>query len=218
MHLSLIRSILIFACCVATFFLLQNVTGVRSTPILQPLNVFPEMVGPYKVQASRSSSQEVINMLGVDDYIDYSYLAPSGTPLNLYLAYYESVGVNGGYHSPKNCLPGGGWGINSVELVRISSGKNNGKQVSVTEMIIRNQDAYQIVLYWYQNRGRTIASEYWEKVFLVLDALFKGRRDGSFVRIITEVPEGKMEETKREARKFAGLVLEELDNFIPGEG
>jgi EpsI family protein len=138
------------------------------------------------------------------------------TGVNLYVGYYSSVGVGGGYHSPKNCLPGGGWGIDTVKTIQLQAGIEGKKQSIVTEMLIRKGDEYQIVLYWYQNRGRVITSEYWEKIYLVLDALFKGRRDGTFVRIMVPAKGAEIEDAERRAQKFAQQVMVALENHLPG--
>ena len=156
-------------------------------------------------------------MLGVKDYIQYNYANQQGDQLNLYIGYYDAVGVTGTYHSPKNCLPGGGWGIAEVKKVPLQlGGTNRGKPVTIAEMLIQNGSEYQVVLYWYQNRGRIIYSEYWEKIYLVLDALFKGRRDGSFVRIMMHVQNGNIQGTEEKAKQFAERVLVLLQDYLPG--
>jgi EpsI family protein len=184
------------------------------TPIVQPLSGFPEVLGDWRRIASRQSSKGVVDMLGVDDYIDYSYQNSKGEQIHLYAAFYESVGTGGGYHSPKNCLPGGGWGIAEDGAVQLHSGGNTPDEV--TRMVIRKKSEAQLVYYWYQNRGRIIASEYWEKIFLVLDALLKKRRDGSFVRIMMVAPEGDVSRIESTINDFSGEVVTELRNFLPG--
>ena len=84
-------------------------------------------------------------------------------------------------------------------------------------MIIRNRNEYQVVLYWYQNRGRIIASEYMEKVYLVLDALSMRRRDGAFVRLMAIAPDGDVQATEILLKNFAELALVELDLYLPGK-
>ena len=133
----------------------------------------------------------------------------------MYAAFYESVGTGGGYHSPKNCIPGGGWGIDSVKTVEVVP-KGARTPVRVTEMVIRNRNEYQVVLYWYQNRGRIIASEYWEKIYQVVDAVVMGRRDGTFVRLLAPVANNDIQKTEQLLQQFASLVLPELNNFLPG--
>lgn len=154
-------------------------------------------------------------MLGVDDYIEYNYSTPAGQPVNFYAAFYESVGTGGGYHSPKNCIPGGGWGIDAVKTVTFQP-KGGQAPVTVAEMIIRNRNEYQVVFYWYQNRGRIISSEYWEKVYLVLDAILKKRRDGTFVRLMVPAPNGDIQQAEKVLQQFAAQAVTELENFLPG--
>ncbi len=210
------RLVLVLLCFLGTFVLLQYTTGTKNVPILQPLANFPKTLGPWQMKDSYTSSTSVNEMLKVDDYIHYSYLKETTQPVRLYLAYYESVGTGGGYHSPKNCLPGGGWGISEIKTIQLEPGGEENSPVMVTEMIIRNRSEYQVVLYWYQNRGRTIYSEYWEKVYLVMDAILKGRRDGSFVRIMAYAPDGNLRQAEENAKEFAELTLNELKQFIPG--
>jgi EpsI family protein len=205
--------LLLFA---ATWYILQVTSSVTSIPIKKSLASFPDQIGDYHLSRSFQSSADVVKMLGVDDYIQYNYITPSTTPINLYVGYYASVGVGGGYHSPKNCLPGGGWGIDTVRAVQLQAGIEGKKKSTVTEMLIRKGDEYQVVLYWYQNRGRVIASEYWEKIYLVLDALFKGRRDGTFIRIMVTVNGSDIKGAEHIVQKFAEQTIVALENHLPG--
>ncbi len=93
---------------------------------------------------------------------------------------------------------------------------SGGSTVKIAELIIQNGPARQVVFYWYQNRGRIIASEYWEKVYLVLDALLMHRRDGAFVRIMIPCGTDKIAVAEAELEKFAGRALETLKQFLPG--
>lgn len=213
--ISLYRVLLVLLLLGGTYFLLQGVSGTVRTPIKQSLANFPKTLADYKALSSRQSTEAVIELLGVDDYIEYNYATPDGHGLNFYAAFYESVGIGGGYHSPKNCIPGGGWGIDAVKTVEILPKDGRGP-VTVSVMIIRNRNEYQVVLYWYQNRGRIIYSEYWEKIYQVLDAIVMKRRDGTFVRLLASAPGGDIQQAEKKLQHFAGLVLPELDNFLPG--
>lgn len=194
---------------------MQGASGTHPTPILRPLNTFPQSLGDWRAQSQRQSSEAIIQKLGVDDYIEYNYVGPSGQGVNFYAAFYESVGTTGGYHSPKNCIPGGGWGIDAAKTVVVQSAKRG--PVTVSQMLIRNGNQYQVVLYWYQNRGRIIASEYWEKVYLVLDAILKKRRDGTFVRVTAQALNGDIHQAEKDVQAIAGLAIDELDTYLPGK-
>jgi len=161
------RDILVIILFGLTWYLLQMTSTVTPVPIKKTLASFPQKIGSYQLVNSSQSSFEVIEMLGVDDHIHFVYGDPSGNTVSLYVAYYDSVGVDGGYHSPKNCLPGGGWGIDTIKSVTLQAGIEGSKTSTVSEMLIRNGSKYQVVLYWFQNRGRIIGSEYWEKIYLV---------------------------------------------------
>jgi EpsI family protein len=210
------RVLIIITLLAVTWYTLQTTSQVTATPIKKSLSLFPNQIADYHLSNSFQSSAGEIEMLGVDDYIQYNYIDEANTYINLYAGFYKAVGVSGSYHSPKNCLPGGGWGIDTMKKVVLETGIENKKQSTVSEMLIRNGAEYQVVLYWYQNRGRIIASEYWEKVYLVLDALFKGRRDGTFVRIMTVAQDGDIKGAEARVKSFAEQVMPLLDQYLPG--
>ncbi|MFC1827412.1 exosortase C-terminal domain/associated protein EpsI, partial [Thermodesulfobacteriota bacterium] len=178
------RLIIVFVLFAATFLLIQSTDSVREVTIKKSLSKFPARIGEYEKVSSRNLTESVASLLQVDDYVDYTYKAPDGVSISFYVSYFSAVGVKGGYHSPRNCLPGGGWQIASIEPLLLDIGRNKTTTININAMTIQQGDEEQIVLYWYQNRGRIIASEYWEKIYLVWDALTKRRRDGSFIRII----------------------------------
>lgn len=213
--ISWLRVLLVLLLLAGTWWFLRGTSGTHPTPILRPLATFPQSLGDWRVQSQRQSSDAVIKMLGVDDYIEYTYANPTGQSVNLYVAFYESVGTSGGYHSPKNCIPGGGWGIDTIKTVEIHSPKRGA--VTVSEMLVRNGNQYQVVLYWYQNRGRIIASEYWEKIYLVWDAILKQRRDGAFVRLMAPALNGNIQQAEKNVQEIAEQAVDTLDFYLPGK-
>lgn len=213
--ISPLRTLTVLFILLSAWFLLHGVSGSLHTPIKKSLTKFPSTLGEWQVRSSRKTSDAVIKMLGVSDYVELNYSSPSGQSINFYAAFYELVGNGSGYHSPKNCIPGGGWGIARSKTVEIFNPKWEGPVV-VNEMIVRKGDKYQMVLYWYQNRGRIIHSEYLEKIYLVIDAILKKRRDGTFIRLMTPVPDGDIPQTEKLLQQFAALAITELKNFLPG--
>jgi EpsI family protein len=71
-----------------------------------------------------------------------------------------------------------------------------------------------LVLYWYQGRGRVIASEYLGKVWLVADAFTRNRTDVALVRISTPTGDG-VESACHRAVEFALAVYPHLKQFLP---
>jgi EpsI family protein len=210
------RAIIVLSLFALTWYVLQSTSEVTAVPIKKPLSAFPHQLNGYTLANTFQSSSDVLKLLGVDDYIQYNYENSSKQRINLYVGFYKAVGVTGGYHSPKNCIPGGGWGIAEVKDVALRSGIEGRKESTVAQMLIRNGSEYQVVLYWYQNRGRIIASEYSEKIYQVLDALLQKRRDGTFVRIMAVVREGDIAEAETRVRQFAEQTMTTLENHLPG--
>ena len=70
------------------------------------------------------------------------------------------------------------------------------------------------MVYWYQGRGRTTASEYWGKIYTILDSVRRRRSDGAMVRVM--VPMGdSQEETQKTAVELASLTASQLPAFVP---
>ncbi|MCK5232068.1 MAG: EpsI family protein [Desulfobulbaceae bacterium] len=210
------RLIIVLVLFGLTFISLQFVQSAQIVPIKRTLTEFPAEIGEWKRTNVIQSSDAVVEMLGLDDYINYTYTAPDGMSLNFYVSYFSSVGTTGAYHSPQNCLPGGGWEIESVKGLPIKL-NNPRASATINSLIVQSGAAKQITLYWFQNRGRIIANEYWEKIYLVTDSILKRRRDGSFVRIMAPATEENMAETEKRLKEFAEKTAVLLEDFIPGK-
>ena len=65
-------------------------------------------------------------------------------------------------HSPKNCLPGAGWDPIHSGYAQVSV--LGGRQIVVNEYVIQQDLNKQLVFYWYQGRGRVIASASWDVI------------------------------------------------------
>lgn len=212
--LSNLRIVIVFLLFIITFALLQVSDSVKETPIKKGLNTFPQETGKWTLTNTRRLSNRVIKMIGVDDYIDYDYAAPDGSIVNLYVSYFN--GKTGGYHSPRNCLPGSGWNVVNIKPLKLDINNSETGPFQVNLMIVQKGIDKQVVVYWYQNRGRIIASEYWGKIYLVLDSIFKRRKDGSFIRIMAPVYKDSIDETAGYLKEFAERVVVILREFIPG--
>jgi EpsI family protein len=205
--------LLLFAVTATVIHLSGNVTKI---PIKKDLESFPRKIGEWTLIGKSFFADNINEMLGVDDYINYTYATPSGQTANLYLSYFGAVGVTGAYHSPRNCLPGGGWNVVSLEPVPLDDQAKGIGVGKIQRAIIQKGTEKQVVFYWFYNRGRVITSEYWDKIYLVLDALFKGRRDGSFIRIIAPLSNEDPDKNIAVAADFAMQVSKHVMNFIPG--
>jgi EpsI family protein len=98
---------------------------------------------------------------------------------------------------------------------RVTIRPTNGRPAfEANEYLIQNGKDKQLMIYWYQGRGRAVASEYWGKIYTIMDSLRRRRSDGSMVRVT--VPVGESEGAAIEAAgNFAANIANELPAFIP---
>jgi EpsI family protein len=203
--------------------------ATRSEPeqIRQSLEKLPLDLGPWHGRLKPSFDEEVLASLGVDDYLSRVYSRPDGAVVDCYIGYYKSQRQGDTMHSPLNCLPGAGW--NPVERgdlqVALSKGGANGStaasprhSIEVNRIIIQKGLNKQVVLYWYQSHGRVIASEYWGKIFTVIDAIRINRTDAAMVRVISPVvslEEQAEAAAQNRAIDFVCEMFPLLDQFLP---
>jgi EpsI family protein len=132
--------------------------------------------------------------------------------VQLYIGYYDSQRTGSTIHSPKNCLPGAGWDPIRSGDARVPLA--GGGTIVVNEYVIQQDQDKRMVFYWYQGRGRVIASEYSGKFWMMADAISRNRTDGALVRLITPMSDGEANARARLV-SFTQVVLPYLDEFIP---
>jgi exosortase D (VPLPA-CTERM-specific) len=166
--------------------------------------------------------QVYLDALKLDDYVlmDFARAAPSdGTaatpPVNLYVAYYASQRTGQSAHSPRSCLPGGGWAMHDFGPHVLRGGPGQ-PELRVNRVIIQQGNARQLVYYWFKERGRVITNEYLVKWYLFVDALLRNRTDGALIRIVTPLATSEPE-AAADARlqAFGAAVLPKLHGYLP---
>ncbi|MEO0399030.1 MAG: VPLPA-CTERM-specific exosortase XrtD [Pseudomonadota bacterium] len=125
----------------------------------------------------------VADVIGADDTIVVDMVSPDGDFVNLYLAYLEARRDGRSWHSPSQCIPGGGWGITQHTVE--TGATPTGAPLNYNRLVIQNGPARQLVYYWYPQRGRHIANEFVMRLWLTVDAVSRRRSDGAMVRLMT---------------------------------
>jgi exosortase D (VPLPA-CTERM-specific) len=173
---------------------------------------FPVMLGQWQGHPS-TLAPEVERGLSVDDYILSDYTKGDDKAVNLYVAYYASQRKGEAPHSPLVCIPGDGWLITHLE--RTSYG-GAGAEQPMNRVILDRDGNKELVYYWYDERGRKIASEYWSKWYLLSDSILKNRSDGALVRLITQIYPGELEsDADKRLQSFMHELLPTLSAFLP---
>jgi EpsI family protein len=183
------RVLVVTVTLVLSFGLRVWLSAAPISPQRESLAAFPKQAGPWTMAKETAIDDATAGVLKADDYVIRAYRDEKGQQVELFIAYYKTQKAGDSMHSPKNCLPGSGWGIIESNEVPMRA-ESSVHPVMINRYLIEKNGAKSLVLYWYQANGRVIASEYWGKIFLVWDALRTGRRDGAIVRFVVPIRKG----------------------------
>ncbi len=148
--------------------------------------------------------------LAADDYLSVNFFnVQSEMPVNFFVSFYGSQRSGQSPHSPKVCIPGGGWSIESIDQ-RAAQGK------AFNRVVIVRQNQRQLVHYWFVERGKVVTNEYEKKWLLLKDFLIHGRTDGALVRITTPLAsEESLSQAEARLGQFMNTVAQKLELYLP---
>ena len=152
------------------------------------------------------------SVLRTTDYTMREYTLPDGRVANIYIGYYASQRTGATYHSPQNCLPGAGWVMSDPQTVDIET--NDGRSFKANRYTVKNGVYKEVMIYWYQGRGRTEASEYTDKLNTIWDSVTRRRTDGAMIRVMTSVG-GDEDAAVKAAVDLSKHLTESLDAYLP---
>ena len=208
------RTLIASALMLSTMLCVQYLSQSEDIFPAKPLSTFPKRIGQW-IGKEEGFSQEIYEALGVDDSFFATYNSPVGRSINLYVGFYQSQREGDLIHSPKHCMPGAGWNITHRSSEEIEIPDSEYGKINAIKLTIKNGSQQQIVLYWFQSRGRFIASEYMQKIYLIIDSITKRRTDGSFIRLMTPIDDGDQEKAIENLKNFSSLLIPVLQEFIP---
>ncbi len=177
------------------------------------LKDFPSQLGSWRQTGGDTRfDDETEKILRADDYLSRSFEL-NGRVSSFYVGYYASQRNGATYHSPLNCLPGSGWTMSDGTRVAITP--DGGRPAfEANRFVVQNGKERALMVYWYQGRGRTTASEYWGKIYTIVDSVRRRRSDGAMVRVM--VPMGNsQQEAQKTAVELASLAASQLPAFVP---
>jgi exosortase D (VPLPA-CTERM-specific) len=176
---------------------------------------FPLVIADWKGATGRLE-ENILASLNTEDYIISDYSNDSSQTVNFYVAYYADQAAGSAAHSPRACIPGGGWQIKDLTTRKVDGVTVNGKPLSVNRLLIKKGNYTQLVYYWFQQRGRIITDEWMVKWYLFWDAMTRNRTDGALVRLTALVLPGEDTDAADEGlASFAQAVVPYLRDYIP---
>ncbi len=201
------RALFLSILLLAFSFLLEAVSTQHPTPLKKPLSFFPKTIDGFSFQRASRMPSEVEKILGVDDYLMWDYCRQKKC-LSLYIGFFEEQQEGAMIHSPKHCMPGGGWLPVEEKIITLQTPSGS---IKINRFVLQKGGEKLLVYYWYQGRGRIVADEYRDRLYLLLDRLLKKRSDGALIRLITSYQAG----AEKLLQEFTLALLPILNEFLP---
>jgi EpsI family protein len=213
-NMSLKRTLIASAIMIFTVMFLKYINHTEKVLPNKSFSNFPKQIGDWRGRELHFN-KEIYEVLGADDSYLGHYQTAAGGQIQLYIGFYQSQKEGDIIHSPKNCMPGAGWQIVRSSIIDLTAPESSNKVIKAIKFSMRMGNEEHVVLYWYQSRGRIISSEYWQKIYLVIDSIIRQRTDGSFIRLIAPVSDGNEEAALAYLKDFANLIFPILNEYIP---
>ncbi|WP_432472315.1 VPLPA-CTERM-specific exosortase XrtD [Amphritea sp. HPY] len=195
----------------ANYFAFNEQTVI---PLREKFDSFPMRIGGRNVNLSYLE-QDVLDILKADDYFLGSYRdSKADDEVNLYMVYYQQQKDGSALHSPKVCIPGGGWKVTDEDVVEFNY-RATGETKAANRVVIRKGEYTQLVYYWIEQKGISYTDEYVARASLISSAVFDKRSDGSLVRVNVLVKDNDFEKADLKLQSFIRDMAVYLPSFLP---
>ncbi|MEO1042774.1 MAG: VPLPA-CTERM-specific exosortase XrtD [Pseudomonadota bacterium] len=185
-------------------------------PEHKPLFLLPQVTQDWRgrdvpIEAS------VLSILQPTDYVnrDYTHSDTLG-PVNVYIAFHANQVAGRAAHSPRYCIPGGGWEIEKTEPINIAVEGPDGTSIRANRVLVSKGLQRMIVYYWHQQQGKVLTAEYEVKWNLLMRSIRTRRTDGALIRYATPLAANETEEAA-EARLFELMSITQpvVNDMLP---
>lgn len=191
--------------------LVVHLHETEAVELITPLAELPEVKGDWRMTRDHEFSAEILNKLRPTDYLSRSYVGEQGRRIALYIGYHNGGPQSGEIHSPKHCLPGGGWHELSSNVTRLET--PNGEKLKMVKAVYAKNRRQVTFFYWFQVMDSPVTSEYNLKLRQIVNQLIHGRKDAAFIRISTlGADEADEEET---VRSFLNAYYQPIIDILP---
>lgn len=154
-----------------------------------------------------------LDQLKLDDYLMANYRSSSSRPVNFYVAWYDTQRAGRSTHSPRACLPSGGWEVESLSQKDLSVA---GDILRVNRALIRLGSNRQLVYYYFKQRQRIVTNEYLVKWYLFWDSLTQNRTDGALVRYTIALTDAdSIDDVEAKLVQFVAATSPLLTSYVP---
>ena len=193
--------------------ILQFRSAGEAVPVRKPLETFPATVGAWQGKTGVMLDLGILHALKPTDYVMRRYEDPAGRSLWIFIGYWESQRKGVEPHSPKNCLPSGGWELLDGALVTVPL-PAPATAITVNRYLVQKDREQMVVFYWYHSQGQVIAGEVPARIAMVKSALVHNRTDGAIVRVMSPIY-GSARETSDRLVAYVQAMYPLLGDFLP---
>jgi len=185
------------------------------TPVATPLASFPSRLNGWSMTQEFPIEPEVQEVLKADDTLNREYVNSShAAGIVFFIAFFKTQRYGQSPHSPKNCLPGAGYEPIESSTIHVAV-PEWGSPIEVNKYVTERGDEKSVTLYWYQGHNRIIASEYWARFWLVMDAIRFRRSDTSIVKIVVPVIDNQFDAATNTGVQFIQAMFPSLLQVLP---
>ncbi len=182
---------------------MQSFSFQAKVPPRKPLKELPLIWKGWKGE-NFFFSEKLLNNLKVTDYVNRVY-RKGDKIINIYIGYYSYQKEHAQIHSPKHCLPGGGWFRISEEVI---TPKIKGVQgLKFVRSVYQKNGQKEMFVYWYKMKKDYIVNDYILKLDMIKNSILYHRNDAAFIRISTPIIIDKTSSYKN--------IITFLEDFLP---
>ncbi len=196
----------------SAWFLTSTYANIQEMKLNQPLSELPVVLENFKSREI-NITEDVYNILKTDDLLYRDYTSDTGEKVSVFVSYHGKQTSEAHPHSPRICLPANGWEISDSELKTIAIEEE--KSIQMVRSEYKKGSETVIFLYWYQTGERYFAGEYRQKLYMIIDGIFKRRTDVAFVRVSTTVDDRGFDEADKRLEQFIRILTPSLNRILP---
>ncbi len=199
---------------VLTSLYVNLVLGKREVSVpREALSSFPRDFEAW-AGSDRQFPGRILENLGVDEYIMRRF-TNGEDEIWMYMGYYRSQKEGAVPHSPRHCYPGAGFNPTENRVIEIPVDYPGKKVISPNLYIFARGLEREVVIYWYQSRGRVIANEYTEKFYLIRDSILRNRSDGALVRFSIRTRAEDVDKAVKDLTSFVAAIYPRIPRVVP---
>lgn len=163
------------------------------------LSVIPDKIGDY-VSVKEQFVDGSENIINADASCLRLYRAADQSELWLYVAYFSAQGYGRQIHSPRHCLPGGGWNIEWQQPFALVVAGGDAREVN--RALVSHRGEKHLMFYWFETRGTVTSNEFSLKWQMVKNSLLRRATDAAMVRLTLPLKGRTVEEVTASAKGF----------------